>query len=146
MKLEELARTISTECAAVRVRKLNRAVSSIYDDELRPHGLKISQMHILVMVARCGSVTPQKIGEFLIMDKSTMSRSLELMTKNGWLDGTYSEAERLQQVALTKDGRKLLKAAGKAWARAQRRVEKLLGESNWASLFRAVETLDHPSR
>ena len=45
---DTLIETVARECIANKVRLLNRAVTAIYDETLRPHGLKISQMSVLV--------------------------------------------------------------------------------------------------
>ena len=43
--------TISRTCIAVRLRLLNRVVTNFYDDALRPLGLKVSQLNILIVTA-----------------------------------------------------------------------------------------------
>src|SRR5262245_22309850 len=48
---ESIVDRIASGCIASRVRILNRAISAIYDDALRPSGLKVSQMNILVVTA-----------------------------------------------------------------------------------------------
>ena len=45
--IDAIART----CIAVRLRLLNRVVTNLYDDALRPLGLKVSQVNILVVMA-----------------------------------------------------------------------------------------------
>ena len=52
------AEVIAAECLAVRVRTLNRAVTALYDDALRPHGLRVGQLNLLVAVARMGTARP----------------------------------------------------------------------------------------
>ncbi len=42
---------VASECVAVRLRMLNRVITNIYDDALRPLDLKVSQMNILVAAA-----------------------------------------------------------------------------------------------
>jgi hypothetical protein len=49
---------ISKTCIAVRLRLLNRVVTSFYDDALRPLGLKVSQLNILIVTARLGLARP----------------------------------------------------------------------------------------
>src|SRR5262245_59448709 len=70
---------IAAECLAVRLRALNRAVSALYDDALRPHGLRVGQLNLLVAVARLGPAKPGDLCRFLCMEKSTLSRDVEVM-------------------------------------------------------------------
>jgi len=46
--------TISRTCIAVRLRLLNRVVTNFYDDALRPLGLKVSQLNILIVTVKLG--------------------------------------------------------------------------------------------
>lgn len=141
MKTKALAQTIAGQCVAVQVRKLNRAVTNIYDEELRAHGLTVGQINILVAVAQFGEATPREIGANLLLEKSTLSRSLKLMIKNGWLEAACSEAGRKQSVALTKAGEKLLAAAAGSWAKAQGRAKEMIGKTNLATLFETTRSL-----
>lgn len=141
MKTKNLAQTIANECVAMRVRKLNRAVSNIYDEELRGHGMTVGQLNILVAVAQVGEIAPRDIGSILLLDKSTLSRSLHLMMKNDWLEATFSEAGRKQRVALTRKGEETLAIVADAWVEAQRRSKDLIGGSGLPVLFKTTKSL-----
>ena len=78
--------TISRTCIAVRLRLLNRVVTNLYDDALRPLGLKVSQLNILIVTARLGLAPPAKVCEILQLDTSTLSHNLKRMLTNGWLE------------------------------------------------------------
>ena len=80
------AEVIAEECLAVRVRTLNRAVTALYDEALRPHGLRVGQLNLLVAVARLGTAKPRDFCRTLQMDKTTVSRGIEVMRRNGWLE------------------------------------------------------------
>ena len=121
---------IAGECIAGRLRILNRVVTNIYDDALRPLDLKVSQMSILVAAAKMGTVRPTDIGEVLHLDSSTLSRNLTRMVARGWLEiVTDAEDGRSQPVRLTTQGRKLLNQAAPTWEAAQAKVKKLLGHA-----------------
>ena len=53
---------VARECIATKVRLLNRAVTAIYDEALRPFGLKVTQMTVLVTVAGMESASPGAVG------------------------------------------------------------------------------------
>ena len=74
---------IAGDCIAVRVRLINRVVTAIYDEALRPHGLRVSQANILVAVARKGEARPADICRLLRLEKSTLSRDVEVMKAQG---------------------------------------------------------------
>jgi DNA-binding MarR family transcriptional regulator len=120
--------TIAGECIAVRMRMLNRDVTNLYDDVLRPLGLKVSQMNILVAAANMGTARPTEVCERLHLDVSTLSRNVERMKARGWLEVVPDEDGRAQPFRLTAEGNKLLERAIPAWNKAQLRAKTLLGE------------------
>ena len=85
-RLEDAVDRIAGECIAVRMRMLNRIVTNLYDEALRPLGLRVSQMNILVATAKMGTVRPAEIGARLHLEASTLSRNVERMKERGWLE------------------------------------------------------------
>src|ERR1051326_5862775 len=77
---------IAGECVAVRLRMLNRAITNIYDDALRPLGLKASQLNILIVTAKLGLARPGQVCEILQLDASTLSRNVKPLQAHGWLE------------------------------------------------------------
>lgn len=133
---------IASECVAVRLRMINRVVTNIYDDALRPLDLKVSQLNVLVATAKMGTVRPTDLGEFLHLDPSTLSRNLDRMKARGWLESVSDDQDgRSQPVRLTDQGRKLLDQAASAWEAAQARVTQLLGERVVDQLAEATQRI-----
>src|SRR6202521_6019820 len=124
--------TISRTCIAVRLRLLNRVITNFYDDALRPLGLKVSQLNILIVTARLGLARPVQVCDILQLDTSTLSRNLERMRAHGWLEVVPGEDARTQPFRLTPQGRRLLERAVPAWEQAQQQAGELLGEDGVA--------------
>jgi DNA-binding MarR family transcriptional regulator len=131
--------TIAGECIAVRLRMLNRVITNIYDNALRPLDLKVSQMNILVAAAKMATVRPLEICEYLHLDVSTLSRNVERMKVRGWLEVVPDEDGRSQPFRLTSQGRKLLEKAIPAWSEAQQQVKKVFGDGFVEQLNQAVK-------
>src|SRR5271157_2148867 len=106
--------TIAKTCIAVRLRLLNRVVTNFYDDALRPLGLKVSQLNILIVTARLGLVRPTQVCEILQLDTSTLSRNVERMRAHGWLEVVPDEDARAQPFRLTPQGKRLIESADRA--------------------------------
>src|SRR5918993_4735815 len=123
-RVQPMIDKIAGECVAVRLRMLNRVVTNIYDDALRPLGLKVSQMNILVAAAKLGTAHPSKVCEYLHLDVSTLSRNVDRMKDRGWLEVVPDDDGRSQPFRLTATGRKLLEKAIPAWSEAQRQGKK----------------------
>ena len=139
---------IAGECLLMRVRKLDRVLSGIYDHELRPFGLKATQLTLLVAVAKVGPVRRIEIGKRLHLDPSTLTRNLKIMLTNGWIQEIADgEDGRGLPVQITVQGRDLLNQIGPFWRKAQTHTEKFLGDDG-ATLLRklAANRIEVPSR
>ncbi len=75
--------TISQECLAVRMRMLNRVVTNIYDEALRPLGVKTSQLNILVMAARLGLARPAEVCQRLQLDTPAERKNSRKFLRQG---------------------------------------------------------------
>lgn len=139
-----LSALIAGECIATKVRLLNRAVTAIYDEALRPHGLKVSQMSVLVMVARLGEPSPGAVGRMLHLETSTLSRNVDRMRARGWLDAVPTTDGRAHLLRVTPRGTRLLREAYPAWRRAQERAAELLGDQGVRGIHRTVALLARP--
>lgn len=133
--------TIARSCIAVRLRLLNRVVTNYYDDALRPLGLKISQLNILIVTAKLGLARPAQVCELLQLDVSTLSRNVERMRAQEWLEVVPDEDARAQPFRLTDLGRKLIEKAVPAWEQAQRDAKELLGNEGVGVLDRVTKKL-----
>ncbi len=118
--------TIAGTCIAVRLRLLNRVVTNYYDDALRPLGLKVSQLNILIVTAKLGLAR---------------SRNVKPLQAHGWLEVVPDKDARTQPFRLTAQGKRLIEKAVPAWEEAQRQATKLLGDEGIALLDRAAKRL-----
>ncbi len=123
-----LTERVAADCIAVRVRLINRVVTAIYDEALRPHGIRVSQGNILVAVARMGQARPVDVCRVLRLEKSTLSRDVEVMKSQGWLESDPPTGGRNQVLRVTSKGLDLLARSQPAWESAQAEAKLLIGE------------------
>src|SRR5271170_4175403 len=133
--------TISKTCIAVRLRLLNRVITNFYDEALRPLGLKVSQLNILIVTARLGLARPAQVCDILQLDTSTLSRNVERMRAHRWLEVVPEDDARAQPFRLTPQGKRLIEKVVPAWEEAQRQATELLGREGVALLERAAKKL-----
>ena len=133
--------TIASTCIAVRLRLLNRVVTSLYDDALRPLGLKVSQLNILIVTAKLGLARPAQVCDLLQLDASTLSRNVKPLQAHGWLEVVSEEDARAQPFRLTAQGKRLVEKAVPAWQEAQRQATELLGDEGIALLDKVAKKL-----
>ena len=128
---------IASNCLSVRLRLMNRMVGAIYDEALRPHGIKASQLNILVGLSAFGRATSQQLCRALHLDPSTFSRALARLKKNGWLQVEPSGEGKILSIEVTQKGFRKIEQVYPAWQRAQKRAEAALGESTFEMLIAA---------
>lgn len=122
-------------CLCAALRQASRAVTRIYDDELRGTGLRTTQHSVLRLLGRVGEVRKGDLGEMASLDETTLTRSLRRLEKNGWVTMRAGVDRREKLVAITDAGKEKLEEARPAWTRAQQRMQRILPHGTWDSLF-----------
>lgn len=133
---------IHTKCACVRVRRASRSLTDLYDEALRPAGLKITQFSVLRTVARMGPVSISGLAGEMALDRSTLGRNLGLLKRQGLVGLSEGIDLRERTVTLTPRARRLLERAIPLWEQAQRRVEQCLGGGEVATLFALLAKIE----
>ena len=130
------AAEVLRDCVATRLRLANRVITKVYDDALRPLGLTVTQLSMLVVAEDRGLIRQSQVGAELRLDDSTLSRNLERMRANGWLEEVSADDARVHSYRLTEAGRTLLDKAIPAWRSAQGEAQRLLGDAGVQTLRR----------
>jgi DNA-binding MarR family transcriptional regulator len=134
--VKRAAAEVLRDCLATRLRMANRVITKVYDDALRPFGLKVTQLSMLVVAEDRGFIRQSEVGAQLQLDDSTLSRNLERMQANGWLEKVSADDARVHTYRLTEAGRALLGQALPAWRSAQRQAQRQLGGAGVQALHR----------
>ncbi len=111
----EIAQQMSQECVARRLRQVNRTVTRLYDEALRPYGLTVNQLNILAVVISKQQIRPGQLGQALGMGKSTVSRTVDRMVGKNWLKVAQGQDSRTQLLTATNKGRQLLLSVTPVW-------------------------------
>jgi DNA-binding MarR family transcriptional regulator len=143
-KSNQVINTIARKCIAARLRLVNRVITGLYDNAFRPLGVKASQFNILIVAGKLGLARPAEVCAILRLDTSTLSRNVERMRAQGWLEVVSSEDAREQPFCLTTQGKQLLEKAAPAWKHAQQEAERLLGEDGMTLLGTLAAKLGMP--
>jgi DNA-binding MarR family transcriptional regulator len=126
----------------VRARLLSRAVTGIYDDELRPFGIGAAQFTLLAVIGRTGPTTRAEIARHQHLDKSTLTRNLKAILSEGWAKEVSDNADgRSRPLALTTTGRKVLIRAQPAWLAAQAQAKALLGNDGITAVINIADRI-----
>ncbi|MER6222196.1 MarR family winged helix-turn-helix transcriptional regulator [Streptomyces sp900105755] len=118
---------IVQDCLAVRIRLIGRTVTGLYDGALERHGVTIAQVNLLAALGKVGPCPPARLGEVLQLERSTVSRNLHLLLKQGWIEAAVSDAKGMREVVLTGAGRTKIESVMPEWRQAQEQAAQLLG-------------------
>jgi DNA-binding MarR family transcriptional regulator len=116
-------------------RRTSRALTQFYEQSLRPTGLRATQLTILQVLSRAGEVSQGQLGEMLAMDSTTLTRTLEIMRRHGWIAERRGEDQRERRLRLSKAGETQLNGALLVWEKVQSRLRKQLGDQAWKNLL-----------
>ena len=130
-------------CVCNTLRMVTRAVTQLYDDVLRPSGLRVTQFSILAAIARMGEANLRVLEDTLAIDQTTLTRSLNLLERDGVIERASHPDGRIKAMRLTSKGRGALKVARPLWAQAQDKVLRELGTRAWADAQRRLNHLRH---
>jgi DNA-binding MarR family transcriptional regulator len=106
----------------------------MYEEALRPLGLRATQLTILQVLARAGEVSQRQLGEMLAMDSTSLTRTLAIMRREGWVAEQRGEDRREWRIRLSSAGGSKLRRALPVWEKVQSRLRRKLAERGWESL------------
>src|SRR5262245_34303494 len=131
----ERPRPGATPCLCNALRQATRAVSRLYDEELRTIGLRATQYSLLGHLRAAGEVRQRNLGGLTSLDETTLTRNLRPLIDAGWVAIRPGEDRREKLVRLTDAGAAKLREARPAWERAQERLRSRLPKKTWSSLM-----------
>ena len=134
-EIEGLAATDLAACACANLRKAARVVTQAYDKALKPTGLRATQFTVLATLATEGNAPLTRLAEALVMDRTTLTRNLKPLVRQGLIKIAHEEDERVRRVGLTEPGERAFAAARPLWAAAQRRLRESLGAERRSALL-----------
>lgn len=114
-------------CAVMNLRQAARTVTAHFDAQLRPAGLRATQLNLLMAIEVAAASTVTDLAEILAMDRTTMTRNLKLLRDRGLV--------ARNRIALTEKGRRSAAAALPLWEKAQAQILGSLGKRRWAALL-----------
>jgi DNA-binding MarR family transcriptional regulator len=128
-------------CVCNTLRMVTRTVTQLYDDVLRPSGLRVTQFSMLAVIARLGEASLRQLEAALAIDQTTLTRSLVLLERAGLVERAPHPDRRVKPMRLTARGRRALEAARPLWARAQDTVLREFGQAAWSEARRRLARL-----
>jgi|ERR1700739_43358 len=125
----------SLPCMCASFRRASRALTQFYDQALRPLGLRGTQFTILQALSLVGEVSQGELGKILAIDSTTLTRTLEIMGRHGWISKQAGKDRREWRLRMTRAGESQFKRALPRWQEVQSRLRSQLGSDRWEQLL-----------
>lgn len=126
-------------CLCAGFRRVTRLLSQRYDAALSLAGLTITQFSILQALSLTGEVSQGRLGEILAMDSTTLTRTLAIMRRHGWIERGIGADRRQRRLSLSPAGREQFDRALPLWQDAQAELRAQFGEELWVSVSKLID-------
>jgi len=141
LEKQSAAALFDLPCACQNLRRVTRVVTRIYDQELRKAGFEITQFGLLTALAATGEANQKRLSAGFAMDSTTLTRTLGLLLKQGWVRVRRGKDRRERLFRLTQGGKRQLAEAQRYWERAEQRLRKELGDEGWKNMRQTVSRI-----
>ncbi|MBV1929599.1 MAG: MarR family winged helix-turn-helix transcriptional regulator [Gammaproteobacteria bacterium] len=132
---------IGRTCVAFNLRRATRSLSNMYEEIMRPSGLRVTQFSVLVAIQNTGPVAMSVLAKVLAMDRTTLTRNLKPLVRDGLLIITPGEDPRSRVVNLSEKGIEQLEEAIPLWQKAQDAVDNKLADGQLDDILKTLNSL-----
>lgn len=124
-------------CLCLAARRLSRDVTARFERHFRGAPLRATQFTVLTLLAQAGPSKLSRIADFLGADRTTMTRTLDALTKLGFVSSQKADDPRVRLIDITPEGRRVLSQWLPQWRAAQRETAQWL-RARQSELFPAL--------
>ena len=140
--LQEVSQ-VPGSCAHFNLRRADRVMTQLYDQMLRPSGVKPTQFTLLAAIRLKGPVTIKGLADAIAMDRTTLTRNLRPLLKEGWVEIAPGTDRRVREVSLTAEGSSALERALPLWRKAQDHVAERFGSERMGRMIAELAAVAH---
>jgi DNA-binding MarR family transcriptional regulator len=128
-------------CASFNLRKAARAVTQLFDSGLEPTGIRSTQFTLLVAVAKSTPISMGHLARILVIDRTTLTRSLRVLQRQGFLSISERSTMRQRFVTLSPKGWTALERSLPRWREVQDSFVARIGQRYWEEMQREIQKL-----
>ncbi|BDA73006.1 MarR family transcriptional regulator [Rivularia sp. IAM M-261] len=126
---------VGASCTCFSLRKAARVVTQLFDEQMASSGLLVTQFSILGVIATMKESTMNQLAQYLVMDRTTLTRNLKPLEREGLIQINPGKDKRTRLISLTPEGIEALQKALPLWEQAQSLMISQLGKERWKSLM-----------
>jgi DNA-binding MarR family transcriptional regulator len=125
-------------CTCGELRKAARAITLLYDNAFKSSGLLSTQFGVLQVIYDIDSIRISDLAGKLRMDRTTLTRNLSVLERQGFIKISSGKDHRTRIVATTQKGRNAVSKALPLWNEVQGKVKQQMGENSWRELMQSL--------
>ena len=125
-------------CTCAELRKAARAVTLLYDNAFKSTGLLSTQLSVLRIISKSDSLKVSQLAEELGMDRTTLTRNLSVLERQGFIKISPGKDHRTRIVTITSRGSTSIAKTIPLWNEVQRNVKKQMGENAWREMMQSL--------
>ncbi len=138
---DQIDTSAARRCACANIRRTDRVITQFYDEMLAPSGLNAPQFGLLATLAEAAPVTIHRLAQIMDIDRTTLTRNLEVLAKQHLVRNEEGEDRRMRLVQLSQEGEQALRRAWPLWQAAQAHIERALGPERLNALLTELSTV-----
>lgn len=128
-------------CPAFNIRAASRVITQLFDEILKPTGLQITQFAVLVGVVSLDSPSINQLAKGLVMDRTTLTRNLKPLEKEGLIKITSGDDKRNHFVKITPKGKSAMEKTLPYWEKARTVVSEEFGQKHLDGLLKDLASV-----
>jgi DNA-binding MarR family transcriptional regulator len=126
---------VHLSCMCASFRRASRVLTQHYEAALRPLGLRATQFTLMQALSYAGEISQGTLGEILAIDSTTLTRTLAIMERQGWIGSRPGEDRRERLLSLSKPGKAEYNRALPYWEKVQQELRAQFGNKRWNELL-----------
>ncbi|HEY8716028.1 MAG TPA: MarR family winged helix-turn-helix transcriptional regulator [Candidatus Acidoferrum sp.] len=128
-------------CASLNFRRTARAITRMYDAAMQASGVRSTQFAILIGIAKTQPVSMSVLAKVLVIDRTTLTRSLRLLQKEKLVTISARSTMRQKFLELTPAGERALERSLPLWRAVHAQFVSTVGSDYWLKLRSELEGL-----
>ncbi|MDD2621344.1 MAG: MarR family winged helix-turn-helix transcriptional regulator [Syntrophomonadaceae bacterium] len=136
------AMEVGNSCLCNNLRRCARLATQIYEEALRPLGLKVTQFSLLMSLTYYGDISINRLARVMGMDRTTLSRNMRVLQKRGLIAVDRGNDRREQILSLSNEGREILNQALPIWEEVQAKMAELLNLERMENVVLTLRNLN----
>jgi DNA-binding MarR family transcriptional regulator len=119
MEPEDVDFVATRQCLCTAARRRSRDLTRVFEKAMRGSGVRGTQFTLLATLVQTGPIPTTRLADFQGLERTTMTRNLGPLVRDGFVRIDEGEDRRIRKVAITPAGEEAARRAFPFWKKAQ---------------------------